>query len=151
MCIVSVCFLVPLKIILLLHVLSVLQDAIQPRVLCPFPSLKCLSTRRLLESFARRCVLLHKCWRLCVCVCVCVFLLNSLLVTTTLLSCCCCYIQINEKLGHTKCLGGEADIAQDDVTQRNMPYLHGFVYEVRFVVCCFHLDQSTPNGGVFSK
>jgi len=38
--------------------------------------------------------------------------------------------EMEEKLAHTTCFGGSQDVSMEDVTQRNMPYLHGFVYEI---------------------
>ena len=38
--------------------------------------------------------------------------------------------EIQDKLRHTTLCGGDAVVSVDDVTKTNMPYLHGFVYEV---------------------
>ena len=41
------------------------------------------------------------------------------------------HAEIDDKLAHTTLVGGDATVNADDLTQRNMPYLHGFIYEVR--------------------
>ena len=42
--------------------------------------------------------------------------------------------EIQDKLRHTTLCGGDAVVSVDDVTKTNMPYLHGFVYEVGWLL-----------------
>ena len=52
--------------------------------------------------------------------------------------------ELQEKLSHTTLFGGSETVNQEELTQRNMPYLHGFVYEVRTTKLCSlsRLDSS---------
>ena len=70
-------------------------------------------------------------------------------------------LQIKSELQHTQLLGGPDEVTMEDLTQRKMPYLHGFIFEacttiftrifhnhraargMWFVVCSLHCRHLT--------
>lgn len=55
--------------------------------------------------------------------------------------------ELEEKLSHTTLFGGSETVNQEELTQRNMPYLHGFIYEVRKIThrpLLFHVRFKVP-------